>query len=174
MQFYGYFTEMVKDMVQHFSTLIQSIKRIGVLAQRPLTEGEKNLVRSIFADTIQLDHVQIVAHKAILKNYAMSPNGHIYFHQQNYCQDFSKCSLRLQSWFMHEMTHVWQYQQGIAVVRKALFDRRYAYVLEQGKLFLHYGIEQQAQMVQDYFIKKAQGQDCVAYEQCIPFLASKA
>ncbi|MCJ8162965.1 type IV secretion protein Rhs [Acinetobacter zhairhuonensis] len=161
-------------MAYYFSRLIKSIKRFGIIAQRPLTDGEKILVRSIFADTIQLDQVQIVAHKAILKNYAMSPNGHIYFHQQNYCQDFSKCSLGLQSWFMHEMTHVWQYQQGIAVVRKALFDRRYAYVLVKGKLFLHYGIEQQAQMVQDYFMKKAQGQDCDAYEKCIPFLAPKA
>jgi len=72
------------------------------------------------------------------------------------------------------MTHVWQYQQGIAVVRKALFDRRYHYVIQQGKLFLSYGIEQQAQIVQDYFIKKTQGQNCDAYEQCIPFLAPKA
>lgn len=73
-----------------------------------------------------------------------------------------------------KLAHVWQYQQGIAVVRKALFDRRYRYVIQQGKLFLNYGIEQQAQMVQDYFIKKIQGQNCDAYEQCIPFLAPKA
>lgn len=171
---YLYFTEKVKDMSRYLSTLIQTIRSIGVLSRRPLTEGEKSLVRWIFADTIQLDRVQIIAHKAVLKNHAISPNGYIYFHAQNYCHDFSKCSLGLQSWFIHEMAHVWQYQQGMAVVRKALFDRRYHYVIQQGKLFLNYGIEQQAQMVQDYFIKKTQGQDCNAYEQCIPFLASKA
>lgn len=161
-------------MRQYFLTLIQNLKNFGVLARRPLTEGEKILINGIFADSIQLDQVQIIAHKAVLKHYAISPNGHIYFNAQNYCQDFSKCSLRLQSWFIHEMTHVWQFQHGIAVVRKALLDRRYRYVLEHGKQFLHYGVEQQAQMVQDYFIKKAQGQDCAAYEQCIPFLAPKA
>lgn len=68
------------------------------------------------------------------------------------------------------MAHVWQIQQGIKVVRKAIFDRQYQYVLEQGKLFLSYGIEQQAQMVQDYFVRHAQGKQCDAYEHCIPFL----
>lgn len=75
---------------------------------------------------------------------------------------------------INKMTHVWQIQQGLAVVRKAIFDRKYQYVLQQGKQFLQYGIEQQAQMVQDYFIKKAQGQECAAYEACIPFLIQTA
>ena len=69
---------------------------------------------------------------------------------------------------------MWQIQQGLSVVRKSLFDREYHYILEQGKLFLQYGIEQQAQMVQDYFIKKALGKECQAYESCIPFLSQKA
>lgn len=73
-----------------------------------------------------------------------------------------------------KLAHVWQIQHGLSVVRKAIFDRRYHYILEQGKLFLQYGIEQQAQMVQDYFIKKARGQECQAYESCIPFLSQKA
>ncbi|ENU20751.1 hypothetical protein F994_00984 [Acinetobacter bohemicus ANC 3994] len=73
-----------------------------------------------------------------------------------------------------KQAHVWQIQQGLSVIRKAIFDRRYNYILEQGKLFLQYGIEQQAQMVQDYFIKKARGQECRAYEACIPFLSQKA
>ena len=161
-------------MPRYLSTLVQQFRGFGVVARRELTVGEKALVRSIFADSIALDRVQIVAHKLILKNYALSPNGQIYFHPQNYCEDFSKSALRVQSWFIHEMTHVWQFQHGIAVVRLAIFDRRYRYVLQQGKLFLNYGIEQQAQMVQDYFIKRAQRQDCRAYEDCIPFLARKA
>lgn len=91
-------------MSRYLSALIQNIRSFGILSRRPLTEGEKSLVRWIFADAIQLDQVQIIAHKAVLKNHAISPNGHIYFHVQNYCHDFSKCSVALQSWFIHEMT----------------------------------------------------------------------
>jgi hypothetical protein len=115
-------------------------------------------------------HIKIIAHRMVLKNYGISPNGHVYFNEHDWCADFSQQSLGTQSWLIHELTHVWQIQQGIKVVRKAIFDRQYQYVLEQGKLFLSYGIEQQAQMVQDYFVRHAQGKQCDAYEHCIPFL----
>lgn len=141
-----------------------------VLKQRPLTAAEKAMAFSVFGTALNVDNIQIIAHRLILKNYAISPNGHVYFHPQNWCEDFAKCSLFKQSWLIHELTHVWQIQQGMAVVRKALFNRRYHYILEQGKSFFHYGIEQQAQMVQDYFLRRAQGQGCTQYEQCIPFL----
>lgn len=143
------------------------------LKSRSLTVGEKKLAKSIFSDGLDLEGIRIVAHRLILKHYAMSLNGHIYFHPADWCEDFSQRSLAQQSWLIHELTHVWQIQQGIAVLRKAIFDRQYNYVLEQGKQFLHYGIEQQAQMVQDYFLRKAQGRSCTAYEDCIPFLANK-
>ena len=153
---------------------LKSLNKVLEIKSRPLTEGEKNLAQSVFGESLQLTNIQIVAHRAILKDYAMSPNGHIYFNIQNWSDDFSACSLAKQSWLIHELTHVWQIQQGLAVLRNALFNRKYSYVLEQGKLFLSYGIEQQAQMVQDYFIRRELGQDCQAYVACIPFLLSSA
>ena len=88
----------------------------------------------------------------VLKNYGISPNGHVYFNEHDWCADFSQQSLGTQSWLIHELTDVWQIQQGIKVVRKAIFDRQYQYVLEQGKLFLSYGIEQQAEIVRHIFL----------------------
>lgn len=149
---------------------VNKIRSFFVLRSRGLTQGEKRLVESIFGQSLDTSSIKIVAHRLILKDYAISPNGHVYFHLDNWCEDFSAKSVAQQSWLIHELTHVWQIQQGIRVLRKALFDRRYAYVFEQGKQFLHYGVEQQAQMVQDYFLRRARGQDCQAYEQCIPFL----
>ena len=151
---------------------LRQLPRILHVQQRKLTNGEKALACSVFGQHLNLDDIEIIAHRWILKHYAISPNGHIYFHPEDWCEDFSQCSLAKQSWLIHELTHIWQIQQGLAVVRKAIFDRRYQYVFEQGKQFLHYGIEQQAQMVQDYFIRRAQGKSCSAYEQCIPFLDS--
>lgn len=145
-------------------------KGLFILNRRFLTMGEKTLAKTVFGDALALDDIEIVAHHLVLKDYAISPNGNVYFHPKDWCEDFSLKNLNEQSWLIHELTHVWQIQQGIAVIRKALIDRRYQYVLTAGKLFSQYGIEQQAQMVQDYFIKSRQGKNCDAYHQCIPFL----
>ncbi len=137
---------------------------------RPLTKGEKALARSVFGHSLDVDKVQLKTAWWVLKNYAVSPNGYIYFHPENWITDFSAASIGKQSWLIHELTHVWQLQQGLKVVRGAIINRRYRYHLKQGKSFFSYGIEQQAQMVQDYFIRRQRGQDCQAWADCIPFL----
>lgn len=140
---------------------------------RQLAAGEIALARSVFGDSIRLEQVQLKTACWVLKNYAVSPNGNIYFHPADWVTDFSQCSLAKQSWLIHELTHVWQLQQGLKVVRGAMIDRRYDYVLAAGKPFFNYGIEQQARMVQDYFISRQQGRDCQGFESCIPFLATQ-
>ena len=140
---------------------------------RSLTVGEHELARSIFATNIELHDVRLKTAWWVLKNYAVSPNGNIYFHNDNWLTDFSQASLSKQSWLIHELTHVWQWQQGVKVVRGALINRRYSYKLKVGKSFFNYGIEQQARMVQDYFIRRQLGQDCEDLASCIPFLESQ-
>lgn len=140
---------------------------------RPLNPAEIALARSVFGDSIQLDEVQLKTAWWVLKTYAVSPNGHIYFNRADWITDFTQVSLRKQSWLIHELTHVWQLQQGINVVRDALFNRRYDYILVAKKPFLTYGVEQQARMVQDYFVRQQRGQDCESLKACIPFLQTK-
>ena len=140
---------------------------------RQLTEGEIALARSVFGDSLKLDGVQLKTAWWVLKHYAVSPNGNIYFHPADWVTDFSQCSLGKQSWLIHELTHVWQLQQGLKVVRGAIINRRYDYVLEAGKSFFNYGIEQQARMVQDYFVRRHRGHDCRDFETCIPFLKAQ-
>lgn len=141
-----------------------------ILQKRLLTQGERALAQEVFAQNLQLDDIKIIAHRLILKGYAMSPNGNIYFNIADYCDDFSQQNLAIQSWLIHELVHVWQIQQGMKVVCRAIFDRRYHYRLSQDKSFYQYGIEQQAQMVQDYFLKKRQNLVCDDLKQCIPFV----
>lgn len=137
--------------------------------KRPLTTGEKILVNSVFQQQINLELPTICAARWVFKGYAISPNGHIYFNPADYLSDFSKATLGKQAWFIHEMTHVWQVQQGIKVIRHAVIDRRYQYLLQAGKSFAQYGVEQQAQMVQDFFVQRSLGQDCRALQACLPF-----
>ncbi|WP_413786280.1 type IV secretion protein Rhs [Psychrobacter frigidicola] len=141
---------------------------------RPLNADEIVLARSVFGDSIQLNKVQLKIAWWVLKNYAVSPNGNIYFNPADWVTDFSKVSINKQSWLIHELTHVWQLQQGLKVVRGALINRRYSYVLITGKPFFNYGIEQQARMVQDYFVRYQRGQDCQLLAACIPFLQVQA
>lgn len=68
-----------------------------------------------------------------------------------------------------QLIHVWQIQQGVKVVRQALFDRRYRYALKEGKAFFQYGLEQQAKMVEDYFLKREKGEACSDLKACLPF-----
>nr|WP_317199658.1 type IV secretion protein Rhs [uncultured Psychrobacter sp.] len=141
---------------------------------RYLTSGEKALARSVFGDSLNLDAVELKTAWWVLKNYAVSPNGNIYFNPLDWIEDFSHTTLGKQSWLIHELTHVWQLQQGIKVVRGALLDRRYQYILKTGKSFFKYGIEQQARMVQDYFLRRERGQNCQDLQACIPFLVVPA
>lgn len=140
---------------------------------RPLNLAEKALAYSVFANSIELDTVRLKTAWWVLKNYAVSPDGNIYFHSDNWITDFSAAPIAQQSWLIHELTHVWQRQQGLKVIRGALINRRYRYVFTTGKPFLHYGIEQQAQMVQDYFTRRQLGHDCQAHIACIPFIVPK-
>ncbi|MFP1132511.1 hypothetical protein [Asticcacaulis sp. W401b] len=51
----------------------------------------------------------------------------------------------------HELTHVWQYANGLTVWRYLWRERgRYRYRLIPGKAFTDYGYEQQAAMVEDW------------------------
>ncbi|GAA0323399.1 type IV secretion protein Rhs [Psychrobacter aestuarii] len=137
---------------------------------RALSAGERALAQSVFGDALQLDDIRLKTTWWVLKNYAVSPNGNIYFHPDDWTVDFSKKPLLTQSWLIHELTHVWQYQHGIKVIRGALRSRRYSYQLLPNKPFLSYGVEQQARMVQDYFILSKRKQNCDALRACIPFL----
>lgn len=124
-----------------------------------MTSGERALVYSVFADTIDYDRVRIRRrrwHPFQPRNITMAPCGHIHFPPASpfYCDDFSKAGLDRQGLFIHEMTHVWQAQ------RKGRFYLpffrhpfcRYDYELEPGRPLVRYGIEQQAEIVRHAFM----------------------
>ncbi len=53
---------------------------------------------------------------------------------------------------MHESAHVWQHQHGVFVQLRAL-NRRYDYSLSSSQSWKSYGIEQQGDIVMDYYLK---------------------
>ncbi|SDD12462.1 hypothetical protein SAMN05216345_10697 [Cupriavidus sp. YR651] len=130
---------------------------------RPLTAGEVELARRMFADSIDYTLVRVHSKNYVPwqgGNYIITPNGEIYLGRNlRHYTDFSAADLPAQGLFIHEMTHVWQYQQGIHVllvgaiqqIRHFLISNQYAYTLEPGKTLASYNIEQQGDIVRDAF-----------------------
>src|SRR5687768_11718440 len=80
---------------------------------RPLTEGERALARSMFGAAIAYDQVRVRRKKwwpFQPREVAMTPTGHIHIHPGGslWADDYSLADIRLQALFIHEMTHVWQ------------------------------------------------------------------
>ena len=151
-------------------TLSTRIRHRFIKNSRPLTEGERQLAVSVFGSALDLDSIQLKTAWWVLRGYAVSPNGHIYFHPSDWRADFSTERLAVRAWLIHELTHVWQVQTGRAVFWRALFNRRYSYRLDGTKLFSRYGTEQQARMVEDYYLRREQGLDISAWQASVPFL----
>ena len=111
---------------------------------------------SVFGDKLDMSNIRLKTAWWVLKNYAVSPNGNVYFHPDDWIEDFAKVGLGKRSWLIHELTHVWQLQQGVKVVRGAIINRRYDYVFEQGKSFCLWH-RATSPHLQDYYIRREQG-----------------
>ncbi|HET7845654.1 MAG TPA: hypothetical protein VFL14_15975 [Xanthomonadales bacterium] len=125
---------------------------------RALTDGERAIARRAFGTALDLDRVRIHAQPWLpfqLRGAALAPDGHVWFHAADHRDDFARSPLAQQAWLVHELVHCWQHQQGMAVVLRGAFDRRYRYALEPGKPFAAYGIEQQAEIVAHAFLLRA-------------------
>jgi len=138
------------------------------MAGRSLTEGEVTLAQSIFAGSIDYAAVRVYDRGYAFLNVIgnMSYQGNIYL-PDGYAQDFSLRPLPEQRLFIHEGVHVWQHQNRIlnlaaAAVREGVrhrFDYAKAYLfhLEPGRDLLDYGFEQQAAIIEEYFLRRHGG-----------------
>jgi hypothetical protein len=135
--------------------------------QRPLTAGEIALAQAAFGAKIDYARVKLsdgpgsnpLAHMAFAKgNPAITIGSTVYF-KQDFCPDFSAPG-RNRKFFIHEMTHIWQYQKwgmpafflryGAEVLEaKGRPDDMYNYAAGTAK-FGEAMIEAQAEMVCDY------------------------
>ena len=138
---------------------------------RPLTKGEIALARTIFADSIDYTTVTVSDQKFMGISFlpegtAMAPNGNL-FMPGCYKDDFSAENTDWQGHFIHEMTHVWQYQNKVlnpitaaaklAMKHKFNYEAAYNFTLDEKKDLVDYNMEQQATIVQEYFMMKQDG-----------------
>ncbi|WP_343263640.1 PAAR domain-containing protein [Luteimonas qiangzhengi] len=143
-----------------FGTSVVEVQATG--HERDLTVGELAIARRVFADSVDYSKVKIHNHGYWMffglqdKYTAVTPNGQMYFPNQIYKDDFS---LRPgdAALFVHEMTHVWQRQLGYAVKWNGLFvssrgPDAYMYNLKADTPLSEYNMEQQADIISDYYM----------------------
>jgi len=125
---------------------------------RQLTIGEIALAKTLYGGSIKYYRVWVHRESYLPFNlqpinFAMTPNGELWFREGTYSPDFSLDELPKKHIFMHEMMHAWQTQKGMFVRTRGLFSRfaDYTYSLDKADLF-HYGLEQQASIVSDYWL----------------------
>lgn len=136
---------------------------------RALTPDEITLAKTVFGDSIAYEKVKIHDSQFILfqaKGVAMAPEGNLYMYGC-YKDNYAAESETWRGHFIHEMTHVWQFQNKIlnpivAAIELNLrhafnYAAAYDYVLDAKKDLMDYNMEQQASIVQDYFVLKREG-----------------
>jgi hypothetical protein len=151
-----------------------------VPACRSLTSAERRIATSVFGTALDCDRLRLRCAKYFMFQPAwvtMAPDGDIWFHPNSglWRDDFGAASLGVRKLLVHELTHVWQRQQGINLILRRRPFAPYAYLpLRPGKPFAAYGIEQQASIVEDsYWI--AEGGDIIGapplatYRELLPF-----
>lgn len=149
------------------------------MSDRPLTPGEVALARSVFGDAIDYARVALCRSKWAFfqpRGVVMAPLGRIHFHPAGtlWRKDFADAHVSDQGLFVHEMTHVWQHQQGLFLPLRRHPFCRYGYALKPGQPLRRYGIEQQAEIVRHAFLLRrgatVAGAPALAqYESLLPF-----
>ncbi len=135
---------------------------------RSLTKDEISYLKEFFKDSLDYSSVKIynrvylpVFHP---KNGAMAPDGNIYIRGNCYRDNYGSADTpeHLRAFFLHEMLHVWQKQNNVMNLLKESisenlkhnfnYNAAYNYKLESDKDFVDYGMEQQASILEDYYM----------------------
>jgi len=124
--------------------------------KRPLRRDERELARSVFGDSIDYDRVRLIP-TSILE-FVTQPNA------IRIPENFTLASEYHAQTFIHEMTHVWQYQHGgtsymsvslgtqlAATAKRGSRNFAYDYQIRPGQTFFDFTPEQQGLMVENYF-----------------------
>lgn len=118
----------------------------------PVTNEEIQFIDSFFGGTIHSNRVDLFENEELQRySYvAQADRNNIHFRADlNYSEnrEFYRPLL------IHELVHVWQWQHGFLFF--ALdndLNNDYSYLLDIDQKFKDYGIEQQAELIQDYYI----------------------
>jgi|GEM_PF-2453166 hypothetical protein len=132
---------------------------------RHLTAEETKMAQQYFGDQIKYKKPKIFNRRFMYvfgqDRTGLSPNGNIYFPEKEHrSPNFANDNSWHKKLFMHEMTHVAQYQSGMNIPQQALltwlkhafrYGDAYEYNIDNSHAYADMNLEQQAQVMSDYF-----------------------
>lgn len=130
---------------------------------RPLTPGERGLAEEVFGPSLDAARVRLLAIPYWSRAFVASGRL-VVWPGRSMRPDFSaaEAPLSLKAVFVHELTHVWQAQNGVSLLlgklRAGDGPASYAYDLTGGAAFADLNIEQQAMVVQHAYLLRHGGQ----------------
>ncbi len=129
-----------------------------------LNDNEISLLKSVFGDSIDYSKVKVYSGGIWSYKSTRTVGNNIYFEPQ-YEFEKNRNLTYIKSILIHEFTHIWQYQNfGWKYAFGSMFDQlvsflfsgerigAYQYELKENKKLTDYGFEQQAQIIQDYWL----------------------
>ena len=132
------------------------------LSTRRLTAGERGLAAEMFGAALDPDPVRLLALPVWRRAFVAGPRLMVW-PARAARPDFAApdTPLGVQAVFVHELTHVWQAQNGVALLRAKLRAgdgaSAYAYDLAGEPAFASLNIEQQAMVVEHAFLASRGG-----------------
>ena len=125
------------------------------LRWRRLTAAERELCAEVFGEGLDPFRVRLFSLPVWRRPFV--PSGRlVVWPADSAMTDFADAPLWLRSVFVHELTHVWQAQNGVFLpfAKLKAGDGRgaYAYDLDDGRGFSELNIEQQAMIVQHAYM----------------------
>lgn len=137
---------------------------------RYLTDGEVELAREYFGDSIDYSQIKIFHRPHFFIDLsefggteaaAVSLFGNIHIYSERYKSDDMSKDPAHAALFIHEMAHVWQYQNlNLSNYFNQIFrslpinSESYAYALDEHERFADFENEQQAEMLEDLYREK--------------------
>lgn len=144
---------------------------------RHLLPGEIKMAQKYFGFSIDYNKTKIF-NRAVMglfghETAGMAPNGNIYFaDKEDRSRDFANNQTYIQKNLIHELTHVAQHHSGKNVPLEALltyltyefkYNEAYDYRIETGAPFFFMNLEQQAKVMEDYFLKRSEFENWTTY-----------
>ena len=130
------------------------------LSLRRLTAGEGALAAEMFGPALDPGRVRLLAVPVWNRAFVAGPRLMVWPARWAW-RDFSQAPLAHQGVFVHELTHVWQAQNGISLLLAKLragdSEAAYAYDAAGASDFSQLNIEQQAMVVQHAFLASRGG-----------------
>jgi len=150
--------------------------------KRGLTSQEKKEAQLVFDAGLDYGAVKIAESPIMaMGDFARTPFDTVYFPPGTSMLSFS----HFMPWLIHELTHVWQYQHGVSVLKKMFWALHGASAYDYGgepglkkaaserRHFASFNTEQQGDILSDYYRRLKAGADTSAYEPFVEEVRGK-